>query len=355
MRRLLLLLIAMTSFCSYGQVTTVFNNCFNTTALAIHNQYLYIGCTFDGIIYRLNVTQPNSQVELYKSGVQGIQGFCIIDNYLYVTLMPSPSNQRRVARLNLNMPNPPIENIVNLVNPNGIANDENYLYVNDSQKIYRIPLDVQNPSAELIINNLGVNFGTNGMVVINNFLYATKNGNLLRFNLNANFEQTTVLSGFENLTGLTKGENNQTLYMLSWSTGLIYKVNLNNFSSSVVTPSNLITAWDVIYNDNLLYACNFEGGQVNRFDLSQLSLDENVTNSFKMYPNPANEIYTVRLPEAEMTGSEMILKDLTGKEILRMALTEEETSINVGFLSPGIYLVQFDYKNKTWVEKLMKK
>ena len=69
--------------------------------------------------------------------------------------------------------------------------------------------------------------------------------------------------------------------------------------------------------------------------------DPQLANATKLYPNPANSVLNVLLPDnAEINNYSII--DITGKVLLNGRIDQTETSINVEYLSSGTYLVKLN-------------
>lgn len=74
--------------------------------------------------------------------------------------------------------------------------------------------------------------------------------------------------------------------------------------------------------------------------LPYLGVDENVKNSFVMYPNPASNQITVK---GEFDANESItIYNLLGQVVMNKAITSNEQSIDVSSLASGVYTVTFN-------------
>ncbi len=74
--------------------------------------------------------------------------------------------------------------------------------------------------------------------------------------------------------------------------------------------------------------------------------------TFTAYPNPTQGMVTLtHLPDAEM----MLLIDMTGKIIRTIYLHEEQTTtLDMGFLEKGMYLLKYEEEGQHRIKKLMK-
>lgn len=72
-------------------------------------------------------------------------------------------------------------------------------------------------------------------------------------------------------------------------------------------------------------------------------------NTFRLYPNPANQLLYLQLSEDENTIREMDLSariyDLQGNLVLTQKLQDDINTIWIGFLPPSIYFIQFSQAN----------
>lgn len=75
------------------------------------------------------------------------------------------------------------------------------------------------------------------------------------------------------------------------------------------------------------------------------------------YPNPADQEVTLEFRKNLRTGGTVIIMDMTGKVVLHNMLTGYETGellkLNIGHLDRGIYFLQIQGSNVTFVEKLV--
>lgn len=351
MKNILLLLILFFGFRSSAQITTIFEECNNTNAIAIHNQTLYIGCSFTGNIYRMPVNQPNPTLELFKTGIPALQDFCVVGDYLFVAQRAIPMELRRVIKLNLTVTDPSIEIVHLFSNPYGLTKDSNYLYINDTQDIYRYNFNLENAVPEVIISNTGHNIGGNGMVVVNNHLYLTATNQLKKYNLDT-MAQSIVFSSTLNLKGICIGESEQIIYSVNFTDDYIYKHDLINNTNTQFIDTLLFSPGEVVFHNNYLYVSNLEGGEVNRIDLTTLQVSTSTMENVTVFPNPSNGKFTIQIQDATMFGGEMTLYDIVGNEIHKSIIISEETSINLNGKTSGIYLLRYTNQENVWVKKI---
>jgi hypothetical protein len=75
-----------------------------------------------------------------------------------------------------------------------------------------------------------------------------------------------------------------------------------------------------------------------KFNGISLGINENLNDkSFTIYPNPSQSIVNVQA-DAKLIGSVYAIYDNTGKVVLTGTINTENTSVELGNLSTGIYL-----------------
>lgn len=79
------------------------------------------------------------------------------------------------------------------------------------------------------------------------------------------------------------------------------------------------------------------------------SVNELVTNSMKLYPNPAQGIVTI---ESALVGTARIL-DIAGRTVLSSAIEAGENRLAIEQLQRGVYLVQLSTEKGTQTERLV--
>ena len=92
-----------------------------------------------------------------------------------------------------------------------------------------------------------------------------------------------------------------------------------------------------------------EGGFDNwrLFDDPESSVEEVISNDFKVYPNPASDYFTIEIPvEFQTSNSTMTLRDMNGRMIARRNLVSESLITLGESLSNGIYFIQLSDKER---------
>ena len=113
------------------------------------------------------------------------------------------------------------------------------------------------------------------------------------------------------------------------------------------TPINLI--WARGSNLTLGYHANRGSGITGNFTLSTDSFS---MAGFKLYPNPADEIFAIELPDTVANISVKIF-DVLGKEVMEKAISKLDNKINTSDLSPGNYLVKVQFDDKSYSTSLI--
>jgi hypothetical protein len=82
---------------------------------------------------------------------------------------------------------------------------------------------------------------------------------------------------------------------------------------------------------------------------TNLSVSDFDASLIKFYPNPTNGLVTISLPENAM----ITLTDLSGKQVLAQQVEAGESTINLGSLSSGMYLINFAGDNFAKTDKII--
>jgi Secretion system C-terminal sorting domain len=77
--------------------------------------------------------------------------------------------------------------------------------------------------------------------------------------------------------------------------------------------------------------------------------EEDVKNEIKLYPNPTHDILYI---ETDLIFSEIIVRDMAGKQILKF--NDNEKNINTSYLANGTYLILLKTKNNIYAKKFIK-
>jgi hypothetical protein len=72
------------------------------------------------------------------------------------------------------------------------------------------------------------------------------------------------------------------------------------------------------------------------------SLDNEVEQSWRIYPNPAEDVLLLQLPQVAL-GAELQLMDITGKLMLEKHVSELSMSINISEIPRGTYFIRLKH------------
>ena len=62
-------------------------------------------------------------------------------------------------------------------------------------------------------------------------------------------------------------------------------------------------------------------------------------SNLSVFPNPANNLMTIKAAN-DLVGSQYLISDQTGRQVLNGKLANEATPIDISQLTPGVYLIQ---------------
>jgi hypothetical protein len=162
----------------------------------------------------------------------------------------------------------------------------------------------------------------------NTIFNSTNDWNLLINNPSANFSES--ISG--NTTTFTNSSSsvNSTLNY-SWNFG-------DGNTSSIQNPSHTY-ATNGTYTITLIASdCIFSDTITKTIQIGTNSMEENTNTSFEFYPNPTTHQIAINV-EKQLLGSVYTIYDYTGKAILTGKILSEQSDIDLGDLSKGIYLL----------------
>jgi uncharacterized protein (TIGR02145 family) len=155
-------------------------------------------------------------------------------------------------------------------------------------------------------------------------------------------------SGTNHWNSPNTGATNQSLFNalpngLKMETGTFQDLgNILYLWSSFSDNPNSAIRLNLFYNDataNTLYGANKNAGlgirclRNNFVGLSEISIKSN----FSIYPNPAKSTINIKA-DTKLIGENYIIYDNLGKSVLSGKITSENTSVELGNLSAGIYL-----------------
>jgi hypothetical protein len=209
----------------------------------------------------------------------------------------------------------------------------------------------------VILGNAGIKASQAGTTLKDVFLdlaapTSAATNQLKKYNLST-LEETLVFSSSNNLKGICIGENDQIIYSVNFTDDFVYKHDLNNNTNSPLINTQLFSPGEIVYHNNSLYVSNMEGGQVNKINLSTLGNQDFTKSIFRMYPNPSDGNFTLRLLDNSLLKGEISLVDMYGKTIFKSNIHSEETTINCSEISSGLYVLKCRFHDREWTEKVV--
>jgi hypothetical protein len=81
----------------------------------------------------------------------------------------------------------------------------------------------------------------------------------------------------------------------------------------------------------------------------------NSTNSFLIYPVPAENFISIENISASQTKNTLSIYNMQGQLILRQALPKEKNMIDISAFENGLYVVKVESDNSIVVKKFVKK
>lgn len=162
----------------------------------------------------------------------------------------------------------------------------------------------------------------------NTIFNSANDWNLLINNPSANFSES-ISGNTATFTNSSSSVNSSLNYY--WDFG-------DGNTSSVQNPSHTYTT-NGTYTVTLIASnCIFSDTITNTIQIGTNSMDENTHTNFEFYPNPTTHQITINV-EKQLLGSVYTIYDYTGKSILTGKILSEQSVIDLGDLSKGIYLL----------------
>ncbi|PZR18978.1 MAG: hypothetical protein DI539_15665 [Flavobacterium psychrophilum] len=76
-------------------------------------------------------------------------------------------------------------------------------------------------------------------------------------------------------------------------------------------------------------------------------------DNFTLWPNPAKSVLNISLPVAVENGANVVVYDMQGRLVKKVAITGTDTQVDINGLSAGIYVASLTNGNKTEVKKFI--
>lgn len=107
-----------------------------------------------------------------------------------------------------------------------------------------------------------------------------------------------------------------------------------------------------------LFIGNHAGGVAffNSTNVNGVGVEElNLENQISVFPNPASNLLTIMIDDAELSEITISMIDLLGKQILVNQTFNKQITIDVSTFSKGIYFIKIEKGNKKYPQSLIKK
>lgn len=97
----------------------------------------------------------------------------------------------------------------------------------------------------------------------------------------------------------------------------------------------------------------FTGGSA-RFAVSEPMI-ENAESNIQLSPNPAVNFLNVYVSQKVDENAGILIYDNTGRQVLNYRLYENKTTVNVGVLSSGLYIIKLSNGKEIITKKFLKR
>ena len=80
-------------------------------------------------------------------------------------------------------------------------------------------------------------------------------------------------------------------------------------------------------------------------------IDDTESSGFSVYPNPVYDLFTL---QTNKPGSQLVIFDLSGQEVLNIRLPNSSSIIDISAFLPGIYILRLVSGNQVKSQKILK-
>jgi uncharacterized secreted protein with C-terminal beta-propeller domain len=222
--------------------------------------------------------------------------------------------------------------------PYGLAINGNNLYISEANtnKISKIDVTATTPTPTDVVTGLN---GPFGIVLSGNDLYIAEaySNKISKIDITAGAPTPVdVVTGLSNPYGITLDGND--LYVTNSS-----KISLIDITATIPAATDILSGLSGCYglavNGNDLYFSEFMGNRVSKFNLTTLSITENVLNtSLNITPNPATDFIQV---SGLTSKKQYTMYNVLGVKLNSGTVSKNE-NIAIKHLSNGLYFIKFD-------------
>lgn len=349
----LLLLISVFSISLRGQ--TVFTDVFFPELpgpLLVVGDQMYVGTFINGKLYRLNLSDPDSPMVVADFPADGPWKMVYdnLNNDIYVFSTATPFFSK--IDLDLSLPITP-EPLLTL-SSNGLAIDNNIIYIANGDSIYTYDTEI-GPSSYVLFYTDSGNFILNPTVYNNELYYAwgtAPNYNIYKIDLLDPTPQRVLVS--TNLVGGTQSSHivGNYLYLGLESANKIVKLDLT--STLPISPEVVIENPDggvigLANKGNTFYASESVSQNIITFEDQALNVAAFNQNSLAIYPNPTKErLYVKTINSIELNYT---VYSVNGTKFKEGIYTGE---IDISNLAQGLYFINLNQNGVNQIEKFVK-
>lgn len=303
------------------------------------------GSVSDGAIAKVNLTDPDLNIEILVDNLVYPRAIHIVGNDLYYALPTS------IRRIDVTDSNPVPEIIVSGTNyVRAFSYKDNYLYLAETDKISKIDITQSSPSKTTVIN--GFSPFPLALEERNNELYIAHSNKVSKIDLSD--PSPVLIDVLPNLNANPYGMDfigdelfiEQT-FAVSTGSKQIVKCDVSQSSlmvEEVITYGTSLSMIDVKFHENDLYIVF--GGFGNKIakleNADALSLDDYfIEDSASIFPNPAHE--SISLSNLK-NNTLYTIYNVNGK-IVQNGIVSINESISIAELNSGFYFISIDNKN----------
>ncbi len=106
-------------------------------------------------------------------------------------------------------------------------------------------------------------------------------------------------------------------------------------------------------NDEVVNVISKKYDEVLNADLTTSTADLLDESKINIYPNPINNWLTIDLNTQNISGGQLILRNLLGQSVISQQLTgQQQVQLNLSSLSKGVYILQLEFNNQKITKKI---